>query len=166
MMELQNGTLDMAIVTNVERVPGYTYLPIGVSRLVLVTAQGSELLKYAKMQEDSVFPVISIHKLEGIPLVSMPMTTNSGNLARELFKTQKLEPNIVLEVSDVRSLLDAVENGIGAAVCMDVPLGKHQLQYLYLEEIDPIEQVTTLVYRSDKALNGAMKYLIQLLKGL
>ena len=57
----------------------------------------------------------------------------------------------------------AVENGLGAAVCMNVPLGKHKLHYLNLEEVEPIEQVTTLVYRSDKALNEAMRYFIQLL---
>ena len=68
-----------------------------------------------------------------------------------------------MEVSDIRSLLDAVENEIGVAVCMNVPLGKHKLQYLNLEEVEPIEQVTTLVYRSDKALNEAMRYFIQLL---
>ena len=163
MMELQNGTLDIAIVTNVEKVPGYTYLPIGVSRLVVVTAQDSELVEYARIQENSPFLTIPIHKLEGIPMVIMPATTNSGNLARELFKSRDVEPNIVLEVSDIRSLLEAVENRIGVAVCMNVPLGKHKLQYLNLEEVEPIEQVTTLVYRSDKALNEAMRYFIQLL---
>ena len=163
MMELQNGTLDMAIVTNVEKVPGYTYLPIEVSRLVLVTAQDSDILKEARVQEKFPFPVISIQRLEGVPMVMMPATTNSGNLARELFKSQNVESKIVLEVSDIRSLLDAVENGLGVAVCMNVPLGKHKLQYLNLEEVEPIEQVTTLVYRSDKALNEAMRYFIQLL---
>ena len=96
-------------------------------------------------------------------MVTMPATTNSGNLARELFKSRGVEANIVLEVSDIRSLLDAVENGLGAAMCMNVPLGKHKLHYLNLEEVEPIEQVTTLVYRSDKALNEAMRYFIQLL---
>ena len=152
MMELQNGTLDMAIVTNVEKIPGYTYLPIEVSRLVLVIAQDSDILKEARVQ-----------RREGVSVVTMPVTTNSGNLARELFKSWGVETNIVLEVSDIRSLLDAVENEIGVAVCMNVPLGKHKLQYLNLEEVEPIEQVTTLVYRSDKALNEAMRYFIQLL---
>ena len=46
---------------------------------------------------------------------------------------------------------------------MNVPLGKRRLQYLTLEEMEPIEQVTNLVYRSDKNLNGAMKYLIHLI---
>ena len=42
-------------------------------------------------------------------------------------------------------------------------------QYLNFDEfevasvVEPIEQVTTLVYRSDKALNEAMRYFIQLL---
>ena len=129
-MELQNGTLDMAIVTNVEKVPGYTYLPIEVSRLVLVTAQDSDILKEARIQEEFPFPVISIQRLEGVPMVTMPVTTNSGNLARELFKSRGVEANIVLEVSDIRSLLDAVENGLGAAVCMNVPLGKHKLHFI------------------------------------
>ena len=46
---------------------------------------------------------------------------------------------------------------------MNVPLGKHKLRYLQLADAEPIEQVTTLVYRSDKTLNAASRYLIQLL---
>lgn len=163
MLELQNGRLDFVMVTNVEQMPGYTYLPVETSRLVLVVPEHSELIKEAKEKEKFVFPVISVEKLADMPMVSMPLTTNSGNLARELFKSRQIEPNVILEVSDIRSLLDAVENDIGIAICMDVPLGTRKLRYLLLEEADPIEQVTNLVYRSDKALNEAMKYFIQLI---
>lgn len=129
----------------------------------MVVPEHSELIKEAKEKEKFVFPVISVEKLADMPMVSMPLTTNSGNLARELFKSRQIEPNVILEVSDIRSLLDAVENDIGIAICMDVPLGTRKLRYLLLEEADPIEQVTNLVYRSDKALNEAMKYFIQLI---
>ena len=163
MMELQNGSLDMVLVTNVERVPGYTYLPVETSRLVVVTAAGSELACKAVKREGQAFPVISLPMLEDISMVAMPATTNSGSLTRELLQNRKITPKTVLEVSDIRSLFDAVERGIGSAICMNVPLGKRRLQYLTLEEMEPIEQVTNLVYRSDKNLNGAMKYLIHLI---
>ena len=163
MLELQNGRLDFVLVTNVEQMPGYTYLPVETSRLVLVVPEHSELIKEAEEKETFACPVISVEKLADMPMVSMPLTTNSGNLARELFKSRQIEPNIILEVSDIRSLMDAVENDIGIAICMNVPLGTRRLKYLLLEEADPIEQVTNLVYRSDKALNEAMKYFIQLI---
>lgn len=163
MMELQSGTLDMALVTNVEYLPGYTYLPVETSRMMAVTACHSSLFSHAEQNEDSIFPSISLKYLDGLPMVSMPVTTNSGKLAKELLRSKGIKPAIVLEVSDVRSLLDAVENGIGTALCMNVPLGKHKLRYLQLADAEPIEQVTTLVYRSDKTLNAASRYLIQLL---
>lgn len=163
MMELQNGSLDLVIVTNVEQVPGYTYLPVETTQMVVVTEKHSQLAKKAVVKGTSMFPVIQSHDLEQSSLVSMPLTTNSGSLAKELLSSRCITANTVLEVSDIRSLFDAVECGIGSALCMSVPLGKRSLQYLILEDVDPIEQVTNIVYRSDKTMNAAMKYFIHLI---
>lgn len=40
MMGLQNNEQDLVLVTNVERLPGYTYLPMGKSQLVVGCARG------------------------------------------------------------------------------------------------------------------------------
>ncbi len=164
MMELQNGALDLVIVTNVEQVPGYTYLPIEATQMVVVASETSFLVEKANADPQSPFPVIQSQDLEQIPLVAMPLTTNSGSLAKELLTSKGIKPNITLEVSDVRSLFDAVEHGIGAALCMSVPLGTRKLKYLALEDAEPIEQLTNIVYRSDKTMSPAMKYLIYLIR--
>ena len=164
MMELQNGSLDMVIVTNVEQVPGYTYLPVETSQMVVVTKKNSPLTKKAVKKKQTEFPLIQSQELEKIPLVAMPSATNSGSLAKELLASKKITANIVLEVSDIRSLFDAVENEIGAALCMSVPLGTRKLTYLALEDVEPIEQITNIVYRSDKTMSAAMKDLIQLIR--
>lgn len=163
MMDLQNGYLDMAIVTNVEKIPGYTYLPVGISSMVVVVTPDSPLLSQAVFRDDLSCPAVSIKALEHTPIICMPSTTNSGNLVKELFRSKEMDANIILEVSDIRSLLDAVESGLGAALCMNVPLGRHHLRYLMLDDVEPIRQVTTLAYRSDKAMTAAMQHLIQLI---
>ena len=164
MMELQNGALDLVIVTNVEQVPGYTYLPIEATQMVVAASETSFLVEKANADPQSPFPVIQSQDLEQIPLVSMPLTTNSGSLAKELLTSKGIKPNIMLEVSDIRSLFDAVEHGIGAGLCMSVPLGTRKLKYLALEDAEPIEQLTNIVYRSDKTMSPAMKYLIYLIR--
>ena len=82
-------------------------------------------------------------------MVASTPTTNSGSLTRELLQNRKITPKTVLEVSDIRKpcLTWQSERGIGSAICMNVPLGKRRLQYLPPEEMEPIEQVTNLVYR-------------------
>ena len=80
-----------------------------------------------------------------------------------LFTQRNQKSCPVLEVSDVRTLLDAVEMGYGSAVIMSVPASTKNIQYLSIEGAEVIEQMTELVYRADMTLSQPMKYLIRLI---
>ena len=163
MMALHNGNLDFALVTNVERIPGYRYLPVEKSWLSLAVRADSPLMVQSREEEGYPFPVISREAVQGLKLVSLPVSTNSGKLAKEFRKKYGIEAEIVLELSDVRSLLDAVAAGLGSAMIMSVPVGAKPVRYLSIEGTEAPEQMTELVFRSDKTLSAAMKCLIGLI---
>lgn len=165
MASLEQGELDFALVTNVEQVPGYRFLPVEMTSLQLAVREGDPLLECAESREGYSYPVIPRERMEGLKMVSLPATTNSGNLIRELFKKYSINPRIVLEVSDVRSMMDAVECGLGAAMFLSVPAGKRAIRYLCIEGIEPVEQMASLAFKADKNLSEAMRYLIRLITG-
>lgn len=163
MMALQNDNLDLAMVTNVEKLPGYHYVPVGRSWLALAVREDSALVAESRETDGYPYPVIARERLEGMPFVTLPAITNSGNLAKELCSKYGIHPKRILELSDVRSLMYAVEVGLGAAMLMAVPAGRTKIRYLSIEGVEVPEQMTELVYKSDKNLSAAMKYLIQVI---
>ncbi|MCI8742800.1 MAG: LysR family transcriptional regulator [Lachnospiraceae bacterium] len=163
MMALQNGDLDLVLVTNVEKIPGYRYIPVERSCMALAVREDSPLLAMGNRMEGYPFPVIKPELLAGERLISMPGSTNSGNMTREIIEKYGLDVEIRMEFSDVRSLLDAVDGGLGIAMMMTVPVMGRRVRYLSLEGLELPEQTVELVYQSDKVLSRAMEYLVELL---
>ena len=163
METLQKDDLDFAMVTNVEQLPGYTYLPVDKSYLALAVPEDSPLIGQSRELSGYPFPVVGKDALAGLPFVALTPTTNSGHIFRELCRKYDVQPHVVLEVNNVQNLIDAVESGYGAAMFMSIPLGSRKVRYLSVREAEVTLQTTNLVYRTDKALTPAMKYLIELL---
>lgn len=163
MMALQNGDMDMVLVTNVERIPGYRYISIEKSYMALAVRKDSPLLRESHTEDGCPFPVIDPALLEGLRLLTMPVSTNSGNLTKEIMSNYKLNMKVSMEVSDIRSLMDAVSGNLGVAMMMSVPVIHKDICYLSLKGIELPEQTVELVYKSDKALSPGMKYLVELL---
>jgi DNA-binding transcriptional LysR family regulator len=163
MMALQNGEIDLAVITNVEKMPGYHYIPVEKSYLALAVRDDSELVEKSEIKAGYPFPVIEPELLRSQRLMTMPSSTNSGNLTKEILQKTGLNRNICMELSDVRSLMEAVVHGLGIAMMMSVPVIDKPICYLSLEKMELPEQMVELVYKSDKTLSPAMKYLIELL---
>jgi len=109
--------------------------------------------------------VISPEAVRGQRLMTMPASTNSGNMTKEIMGKYGLDMKVCMELSDVRSLLDAVLENIGIAMVMSVPVNGKNIRYLSLRGIELPEQTVELVYKSDKTLSPAMKYLVELITG-
>lgn len=163
MMALQNGDMDMVLVTNVEKIPGYCYIPVDKSYMVLAVRDDSPLLEKSRPDDSHPFPIIKPDLLKEMRLITMPTSTNSGNLAKEIVSKYNLDIRVCMEVSDIRSLMDAVADNLGIAMMMSVPIDGQKIRYLSLEGIELPEMDVELVYKSDKALSPGMKYLIELL---
>lgn len=163
MQRLENHEMDLVMVTNVAQMPGYSYLKVEHSFMALAVRGDSPLLEKAVQNEKYPYPMIAMEALENLKMVVLPQLTASGKLTQELFEKHGLHPKIILEVSDVRSLMEAVEIGLGAAMFLTVPVGKRDIHYLSVEGMDGLEQVTWLVFREDLTLSPAMRFLIQLI---
>ena len=160
---LRRRELDMAIVTNVEQRMGYTYLPVEKSYLALAVCEDDHLVELAEPAEGYPFPVIDRAHLRGRRFIMLQANTNSGHLTRELFRRYDIRPNIILELNDVRSVIDSVANGVGASMFMSVAAGNQKIHYLSVKDVEPISQMVYLAYRTDLALTEPMEYLISLL---
>ena len=160
---LRRRELDMAIVTNVEQRMGYTYLPVEKSYLALAVREDDHLVELAEPAEGYPFPVIDRAHLRGRRFIMLQANTNSGHLTRELFRRYDIRPNIILELNDVRSVIDSVANGVGASMFMSVAAGNKKIHYLSVKDVEPISQMVYLAYRSDLALTEPMEYLVSLL---
>ena len=165
MEALRHNDLDMALVSNAEQLPGYEYLPVAQSWMAVVVHQDSPLLAKSRTLESYPFPVIRKELLNNIPFVALTTVTNSGHIAHELRRKYDIRPNVVMEVNNVRSSIDAVECGYGSTMFMSIPLGNRQICYLSIEDVEVTAQTTMLVHRSDKKLTTAMRYLIDLIAG-
>ncbi|MCD8369941.1 MAG: LysR family transcriptional regulator [Clostridiales bacterium] len=163
--ELQHNRLDLGLLSDLERLSGLEYRIVDVASLVVAAPPGSSLAVHAKHVEGAPYPVISRETLEQVPLIIMRSTTRSGNLVRRVLAQYRLNLRIILEVSDVRSLMDAVEKGLGAGMFISVPRGSRSLEYFSIEGLELPEQSTYLVFRSDKKLSPAMRYLAELILG-
>ena len=160
---LQRKELDIGILTNVEQRMGYTYLPVEKSYLALAVPEGDPLLSLAEPLEGYPFPVVGREALVGRRFIMLQANTNSGHLTRELFRRYDIRPNTVLELSDVRSVIDTVANGGGLSMFMSVAAGNQKVRYLSVKDVDVISQMVYLAYRTDLALTEPMEYLISLL---
>lgn len=160
---LQRKELDIAIVTNVEQRMGYTYLPVEKSYLALAVPEDDPLIALAEPLEGYPFPAIDREMLKGRRFIMLQANTNSGHLTRELFRRYDIRPNTVLELSDVRSVIDTVAHGVGASMFMSVAAGNQKIHYLSVKDVEPISQMVYLAYRTDLALTEPMEYLISLL---
>lgn len=164
MADLEKDKLDMALVTSVEDRPGYRYIPLGATHLVLAVSEASPLVALAREKAGFPHPVLSVRDVADQSFVVMDSLTRSGGLAAQAFKLFTTPPGIRLEVSDARGLLTAVETGIGPALFLSVPLGNVKVRYLCLEEMGMIEESVSLVMKQDKTVSPALQYLIDLLR--
>ena len=160
---LKQNELDIALITNVEHLPEYTYIPAEQAFLALAVPATSPLLDLAVPEEGYPFPVIDKECLSSTPFISLRLATNSGRLTKELLQKHDIHPRVLLELSDVRSVLDTVEQGLGVAMFMSVPTGTDRVRYLSVRDLDSISQTVYLVHRTDMALTEPMRSLISLI---
>ena len=86
MMQLENETLDMAVVTNMEDKPGYEYVLLENQTFSLAVPEDSELLAQAVPMEGYAHPVISIRGLKGQRFVMLSSVSRNGTFAAEILR--------------------------------------------------------------------------------
>ena len=166
MMALENNQLDLAILSNVEELPGYTYIPYDTMYLSALVPENSPLIKKAVREKGYPFPVISFADLRGQRFIMSNSDTRSGSQSMAILKKNLPNAFVALEVTDTRSLIYSVTEGFGIALCLASPRGSRGIEQLSIREGGDIVQNVSIVYRQDKAISQAMQILIDLLQGV
>ncbi|WP_036608389.1 LysR family transcriptional regulator [Oribacterium sp. P6A1] len=162
-MYLDNGLLDLALVTNLDPAPGYKYIPVKQCYLSLLVPADSHLTESASTIEGYPYPVVSLSDCAAETFVSTDPTTHSGSFSDKLLKQFLPDAYVSMEVSDIRSLFNAVRAGFGIAITLSYDFVGKDLKYLSIREAKPIEENIQLVYRSDMAMSKSMKDLIDII---
>ena len=162
--QVEQGALDLALVVSAENLAGLTYLPVTPSYLTAVVPENSPLIDRAAESPEAPYPAIPIAALAEVPLVITPPATRSGMLARQILEQYGIAARIKLEVGDTRTLLDAVEGGLGTGILLSVPLGNRRLRCLSLAETVGIRETVSIVWKSDKVIPPAMQDMIDRLR--
>ena len=163
MKHLEEHKIDLALVVGMEVKQGYEFRDVDKSSLVLAVPDNSDLIKKASKIDGYLYPVISKEQWKDSLLISMSPETNSGNMLREYLKRNDINAKIVLEVTNTRSVFEAIEQGLGVAILYSVPKVWNNITYLSLLESEMLETKVSVVTKSDKHINKYISYMIELL---
>jgi DNA-binding transcriptional LysR family regulator len=103
--DLRDGSLDLAIISLVGRPPaGITGWPLGSERLIVLCPPG-----YRFADRDSV----TLDQIAGDPFIEFPAGWGTRAVADRAFTGAGLERSVHFEVTDYRTAVDMVRNGLG-----------------------------------------------------
>ncbi len=161
---VENNKMDLAIVTSKDYHPNLIYHQIGKVPLVLAVPRDSQLLDIARKEDGLKYPAVELSDWIEEPFIQLSTMTNSGRIVREFFKKECVKPNICLEINDVRSVMKAVESGIGNSIFWAVSRKGREVEYLSMKDLNPPVQQLYVVYRPDFYLSPAISQLIRLIE--
>ena len=157
---LENGTIDLGI--------GYLFEPthqIEASALyhdhfVLVAAPSHPLCHATEL---------SIEMLREVPMIMLAPETAGRRFADQLFKSFRISPPIVMELSSSEEVKRMVELNLGAAIVskrsIHAELGRKSLQIIPVPELNVIHPVGVMI-RNGRYINVAMRQFLNDLKNM
>ena len=165
MKMMQNNELDMALANCDQDFPALSADPIGEDEMVLVVSANSPLVDKARRKEGFRFPVIGVEHWREEPFVLSASISHSYSLAMNYFRELGITPNVVMEMQDLRAVMDAVEMGVGVSMFVSVPYRSGRaLRYLSLGRRDAPKQTVSVITRQGTYYNEAQRRLMALLK--
>ena len=161
---LSEKKLDLAFGSVHNHDNAYQYIQLGTTRFVLVVLKQSPLIEKAAVQEGFPYPVIRKDDWVAEPFIMLPMATGSGSMVNEYLAKEKIEPNIRLYTSDVRTSMLAVEQGLGISIMWTPAKETEAVAYLSLQEIGTPQQNLYIAVRKDHKLTKPEKELVEILR--
>lgn len=162
---MQNNELDMALANYDQDFPTLAANPIGEDEMVLVVPASSPLVQKAQRQPGFRFPVIGVEHWKEQEFILPSSISHSYHLAMDYFRELGITPHVVMEMQDLRSVMDAVEVGIGISMFVSVPYRSGRaLRYLSLGRKDAPKQEVSVITRQGAYYNEAQRRLMALLK--
>lgn len=116
LLMLQNDELDIGFVSmKKESAPGLACSPIVREQFVLITPKQHELAAYSSPGSSGT-AVISLDKLENVPLSIMYRESTQREVIDDLFRKKGVQPTIFIETASNRANISMVEKGLSCSI--------------------------------------------------
>ncbi|EFM10010.1 transcriptional regulator, LysR family [Paenibacillus curdlanolyticus YK9] len=157
---VENGTIDIGITYISDKSPSIETAALYYDTYELVVAPGHPMshLKHT-----------TVEALKDTPLIMLSPDTFGRRFVDQIFEKYKIQPNIVMELSSSEEVKRMVEINLGAAVVSKLSIANElKLGTLRMIKVNELELThpVSVVYRSGRYLNSAIKQFISDLRGM
>lgn len=145
---IKEGSVDFGFV-NPNAVSGLTTIPLRPDEMLAVLPTDHPLSRHNK---------VTLKELSHEPFILL----DEGELSEplELFKQNKLQPNVQYRVHDDYTIMSMIEKGLGIAILPKLILGRLHYNIVTKEISPPIIRIIALAYKNKNVLPIASRYFI------
>lgn len=162
---IQNNELDIVLSNCDQEFDALQAQPLAEDEMVLVVPTHSPLIAKAQAVEGFRFPVIQAKDWCREDFVLPSAISHSYRLAMDYFRELNITPRVVMELQDLRAVMDAVEAGVGISMFVSFPYRSGRtLRYLSLGRKDAPRQQVFVITRQGAYYNKAQQRLMELLE--
>lgn len=142
-----NGTVDMGITPNPDRLSGLAFQPIAASERVAITPVDHPLLTR---------PLHSIAELAAYPLVMLGYHTQTRTLLERAFRQNGVSYEVAVEVDSMEMVKRYVELGLGIAIGHRAALDPDDATHLGIVSLSPFlpSELVGIVTKKESQLSG------------
>lgn len=151
---MNDGIYDLGLCYKVDNEKDLVFVPILRQDLVIICKKDHELSKKEK---------ITLSDLREYPLITYRESNPLGAFIRNLFKSQKVEPNIVFAFDEDITICEMVAQDFGIAVLDNMPILRDCFSIIPLD-IETDLPLLYLVYHKNSMNSKVIQNFIRLLK--
>ncbi len=162
---LLDGTVSLAHVSVYKRNPEFEYVVLGTEKVVLGVPITNPLAELAGEKSWKKPPVIDSSLLSGQKFVMNDSATLMRDIVDDIFKKNKVKPNVLFESVSTGTILSVVRNQIGLG-CFPQSYVKPSKEMVYFSFGEDVQWELCIAYRKDHYLSEPEKYYIEISKAV
>lgn len=151
---INDGVYDIGFCFKVENEKDLVFVPMLRQELVVIAKVGHELSKKERLM---------LSDLQGYPLITYRENNPLGVFIRNLFKEQKIVPNIIFAFDEDITISEMVAQDFGIAILANIPLLENYLSVIPIN-IKSDSPILYLAYHKNSNHSKAIQIFIRLLK--
>ncbi|MBF0570660.1 MAG: LysR family transcriptional regulator [Candidatus Omnitrophica bacterium] len=151
---IQDKAVDFALVAFPKEIKGFTSKVFAFDQLVLVQSPKYRIIKSKKS---------TLEKLNNINFIGFDLSTPTGAAISQFFKNHKIKTNVVKEYTNIETIKNAVEVGMGCSILPKTTilqeLENKSLEIIPVQKFD-LKRPLALVYSDTKIFTKAARIFI------
>ena len=166
---LLNGDVDLAFITLPVKSNAITYETLSHEEVLPATSPENPLARKYEIRQNCRYPWFNLSDAENENFILQQPGHKTRQVADDLLKSYKVNPNIALTVSNIDIIMQLVSSNQGMTFAGEVPLSQIQTEkpLAYFSVGEPCTEFRFAVaYRNGMYLSSCMKLFINLAKSL